>query len=136
MNNAEHEPLITKAPLRTVVREETKHHTYDGWVKPIAVDMEPKFTAWERVQLGFDATLQATKIAASLTPHIISIIWSYIMGNKTKLSIAIVGLLVAVAGHMGFVIPEALIPFIDTAVALLLGWLIPAPTAKTEEPKP
>jgi hypothetical protein len=63
----------------------------------------------------------------------ISIIWSYMMSNSAKLAAAIAGLIVAVLSFFNVIIPETLLPYITSGVALLIGWLIPAPGTKKED---
>jgi len=52
------------------------------------------------------------------------------MDTKRKIATAITGLVIAVLGHFVIELPPMVVGFIDTAVALLIGWLIPSPTAK------
>lgn len=133
MNNAEHEPLISNvAPLPFEVQRPNKDAELASYRPATLLPEQPvKLSTWEQITLKVDATLQAVKFVGAMTPHIISIIWSYLMGNTTKLGVAIVGLIVAVLGHLGIAIPEQLVGVIDVLVALLIGWFIPSPKKAT-----
>ena len=135
MNNAEHEPIITKAdPLPFVVQRPNKDAETAAYRPAERLAERPiEFSTWELITLKIDATLQATKFIGSLTPHIINIVWSWMMGNKSKLGVAIVGLITAALAHFDIVIPESLAGFIDMAVLFVVGWLLPAPGGKKEE---
>lgn len=138
MNNAEHEPLITKVePMAIPLQRPNKDAELISYRKPEQLEESPiEFSAWEQLTLKLDATIEATKFIGVMTPHFISIIWSYLMGNKAKLATAIAGLIVAVLTYFNIVIPESLLPYIASGVALLIGWLIPSPAGKpTEEQK-
>jgi len=127
MNNAEHEPLITKVdPLPFEVTRDQYESVAHRFAQKIA-EKPITFTFWEQVALKFDATVMAMKFIGEMTPHIINIVWSFLMGNKTKLGAAIVGLVVAVLGHFDILVPEQLVGVIDVVVALLIGWFIPSP---------
>lgn len=129
MNNAEYEALISKAgTLPFEVQRPNKDAEIASYRKAELLEEAPiKLSTWEQITIKVDATLQAMKFTAAMTPHIIPIIWSYLMGNTTKLGVAIVGLIVAVLGHLGIAIPEQLVGVIDVLVALLIGWFIPTP---------
>lgn len=66
-------------------------------------------------------------LLAKLTPHFVSLTWGFLMKSSTKIAAALVGLVVAVLGHFSILIPESLVGALDVVVALLIGWLIPAP---------
>ncbi len=135
MNNAEHEPIVTKVdPLPFVVQRPDKDAETVSYRPAEKLPERPiEFSTWELITLKIDATLQATKFIGSLTPHIINIIWSWMMGNKSKLGVAIVGLITAALAHFDIVIPEALSGFINMAVLFVVGWLLPSPGGKKEE---
>ena len=138
MNNAEHEPLISKVepmPIR-ITRSAAKYDpASQRWVEPLPVDDTVHFTLAEKLSLCVDATWQATKFVGAITPHIISIIWSYMMGNNAKLAAAVAGLIVVGLSYFNIVIPESFLPYITSAVLFVLGYLIPAPGQKKVEPK-
>jgi hypothetical protein len=135
MNNAEHEPLISRVePMPVVVTRSTEKYdpASQRWVEPLPVDDEVRFTTAEKLSMRVDAAWQATKFVGVITPHIVSIIWSYMMSNTAKLAAAIAGLIVAILSFFNIIIPESLLPYITSGVALLVGWLIPAPGQKKE----
>lgn len=120
-------------PLPFNVQRPNKDAELNGYRPVERLAEKPiEFSTWELITLKIDATLQATKFIGSLTPHIINIIWSWMMGNKSKLGVAIVGLITAALAHFNIVIPEALAGFIDMAVLFLIGWLLPAPGGNKE----
>ncbi|RPI66252.1 MAG: hypothetical protein EHM43_11665 [Ignavibacteriae bacterium] len=136
MNNAEHEPLISRVepmPVRVTRSEQKYDPSTQRWVEPLPVDDSVRFTTAEKLSMRVDAAWQTTKFVGVITPHVLSIIWSYMMSNSAKLAAAIAGLIVAVLSFFNVIIPESLLPYITSGVALLIGWLIPAPGAKKED---
>jgi hypothetical protein len=136
MNNAEHEPLISRVepmPVRVTRSEQKYDPSTQRWVEPLPVDDTVRFTTAEKLSMRVDAAWQTTKFVGVITPHVLSIIWSYMMSNSAKLAAAIAGLIVAVLSFFNVIIPESLLPYITSGVALLIGWLIPAPGAKKED---
>ena len=136
MNNAEHEPLISRVepmPVRVPRSEQKYDPSTQRWVEPLPVDDTVRFTTAEKLSMRVDAAWQTTKFVGVITPHVLSIIWSYMMSNSAKLAAAIAGLIVAVLSFFNVIIPESLLPYITSGVALLIGWLIPAPGAKKED---
>jgi hypothetical protein len=132
MNNAEHEPLISRVeplPIR-INRPQQKYDPVAGWVEPLPVDDAVKFTLAEKLSLRVDAVLKASKFVGAAMPHIISIIWSYMMSNNAKLAAAIVGLIAVGLTYFDIVIPESFLPYITSAVLFVLGYLLPAPGQK------
>ena len=120
-------------PVRVTRSTEKYDPASQRWVEPLPVDDTVKFTVAEKLSMRVDAAWQATKFVGVITPHILSIIWSYMMSNSAKLAAAIAGLIVAVLSFFNVIIPESLLPYITSGVALLIGWLIPAPGAKKED---
>jgi hypothetical protein len=138
MNNAEHEPLISRAepmPVRVTRSEQKYDPTSHRWVEPLPVDDTVKFTAAEKLSMRVDAAWQGAKFVGAITPHIVSIIWSYMMGNNAKLAAAIAGLLVVGLSYFNILIPESFLPYITSAVLFVLGYLIPAPGQKKADAK-
>ena len=119
-------------PVRVTRSEQKYDPSTQRWVDPLPIDDTVHFTAAEKLSMRVDAAWQATKFVGVITPHIVSIIWSYMMSNSAKLAAAIAGLIVAVLSFFNVIIPESLLPYITSGVALLIGWLIPAPTQKKD----
>ena len=135
MNNAEHEPLISRVepmPVRVTRSTEKYDPASQRWVEPLPVDDTVKFTVAEKLSMRVDAAWQGAKFVAVITPHIVSIIWSYMMGNNAKLAAAIVGLIAVGLTYFNIIIPESFLPYITSAVLFVLGYLIPAPGQKKE----
>jgi hypothetical protein len=132
MNNAEYEQLITKAPLHPVeVQRPNKDAELASYRKAEHIEEPPmEFSFMEILNGKFQAAVNVTKFLGAMTPHFINISWSWMMGNSAKLATAIAALIVAALSYFNILIPESLLPYITSGVALLIGWLIPAPQAK------
>lgn len=118
---------ITEAPFLKVPIERPKYETPD-WAHYI-MDPPKADTISDRIK----QTWQYAVLLAKLTPHLVSLIWGFLMKSSTKIAAALVGLVVAVLGHFNILIPESLVGALDVVVALLIGWLIPSPKAKDGE---
>jgi hypothetical protein len=125
MNNAEYENLISKAgTLPFEVQRPNKDAELASYRKAELLPEAPiKLSTWEQITLKVDATLQAMKFTAAMTPHIISIIWSYLMGNPQKLAATAVAFILALLAHFGIVVPEQLAGVLNVIVSFLVGWL-------------
>lgn len=105
-----------------------QHPSYDEHkpVEPLPLP-EPVKSPLQRWSETAQETIGYMVLIAKATPHLVSLTWGFLMKSSTKIAAALVGLLVAVLAHFGIVIPEGLAGALDVVVALLIGWLIPAP---------
>lgn len=87
-------------------------------------------TLWEKITLLIDDIGMKAKLGVELIAPLFSLIIGLKMSNSQKIAASIVGLVVAVLAHFAIELPAPLVGALDVIVALLIGWLIPAPQPK------
>lgn len=87
-------------------------------------------TLWEKITLLIDDIGNKAKFGATLIAPLFSLLIGLKMSNSQKIAASIVGLVVAVLAHFAIELPAPLVGALDVIVALLIGWLIPAPQPK------
>ena len=135
MNNAEHEPIITKAdPLPFVVQRPNKDAETVAYRPAEKLAERPiEFSTWELITLKIDATLQATKFIAGLTPHIVSTFIGFMTMNGKQIATALASLVCGLLAYWGvpadFQIPlisQPLNVFIAEVFMFVGGLVLPA----------